>query len=161
MTTIPTTNVLSIVRELFTEAFEGANGPATWFVNNEPNCGIFGSIESLSASDASRATIDGGRSLAAHVEHLRWWLANVNSVARGGAWNPDWSGSWSVQIVSDDEWKTLRDALRMEYQRVLDSLAEVNITPDDRMMLTGMMAMSAHAAHHLGTMRQIVKCLRT
>jgi hypothetical protein len=159
MTTIPIANVLSIIRELFTEAFEGAQGPATWFVNHQPNCGIFGTIDSLDADAASRTVTENGRSVAAHAEHLRWWLANVNTVARGGQWNPDWSGSWSVQSVNESEWTTLRAALRTEYQLVLESLDDVAVTPDDRMMLTGMMAMPAHAAHHLGAMRQMVKRL--
>jgi len=153
--------VLPIIRELFTEAFEGTPGNWTWFVNTEPNCGIFGTIESLDANAASRPATDGGRSVAAHVEHLRWWLTNVNVVTRGGEWNPDWSGSWSVQAVSESEWTALREALREEYQRVLESLEAGRIDPDDRMMLTGTMAMPAHAAHHLGTMRQIIKQLNS
>ncbi len=159
MTTIPATNILSIIRELFTEAFEGPAEQWTWFVNHEPNCGIFGTIDALDAEAASQSVTEGGRSVAAHAEHLRWWLANVHTVARGGAWNPDWSGSWAVQRVSETQWNELRDGLRKAYQLVLESLDKVKVDPGDRAMLTGMMAMPAHAAHHLGTMRQIVKQL--
>lgn len=159
MTAIESNLITSIARELFIEAYEGAQGEATWFVNNDPNCGILGSIAPLTAEQASQTLTEGGRSVAAHVEHLRWSLANVNAVARGGAWNPDWSVSWSVQTVTDAQWNDLQANLRNEYNMVLEALGAVELDGSDRPMLTGILALAPHAAHHLGTIRQMAKCI--
>lgn len=160
MTTIQSDSLRQIIRELFTEAYEGSQGRWTWFVNTEPNCGVFGTIEGLTAEQASKPLTQGGRSIAAHVEHLRWSLANVNGVARGKQWNPDWSGSWAVQEVNDQQWDDLRAALRREFDLVLEA---IDAAPEfaDRDMLTGMIAMAPHAAHHLGTIRQMAATIKT
>lgn len=160
MSTIQSEDVREIIRVLFNEAFEGSQGGWTWFVNTEPNCGVFGTIEGLTAEQASRSVVNGGRSIAAHVEHMRWWLANVNTVARGGAWNPDWSGSWAVHEVNDQQWYELRAALRREFDLVLEAIEAVPEF-DNREMLTGMLAMAPHAAHHLGTIRQMAATMKS
>lgn len=157
MTTIEANLLISVARELFVEAYEGAQGTATWFVNNEPGCGILGSISPLTAQQASQAVTAGGRTVAAHIEHLRWSLANVNTVARGGEWNADWSTSWSVQTVTDEQWSALQEDLHREYEMVLQALDTVELDGSDRPMLTGILALAPHAAHHLGSVRQMVK----
>jgi hypothetical protein len=159
MPAIETDTIISVARELFSEAYEGAQGANTWFVNNEPNCGILGSVSTLNAEQASRTLANGGRSVAAHIEHLRWSLANVNTVARGGEWNPDWSTSWSVQTVTDQEWKQLQTNLRHEYELVLEAMSELDLDGVDRAILTGILSLAPHAAHHLGTIRQMVRFL--
>lgn len=156
MSAPPDEQILDIARELFSEAYDGALGDATWFVNHGPGAGVFGAIDGLSAAQASAVPNGCDRSIAAHVEHLRWSLANVNAVARGGAWNPDWSASWSVQAVDDAQWDDLRAALRREYELVCDAMSAMPAA-SDRMMLTGLLAMAPHAAHHLGTIRTMVK----
>ncbi len=152
--------VVSIARDLFQEAYEGAQGPATWFVNNEPNQGVFGTLDNLTAEEASRPGPGGGPSVAAHTEHLRWSLANVNAVVQGHPWNPDWSGSWTVNEVTEGEWDALRGALRREYGGVAEALANEDEDWSDPMKLTGALAMAPHAAHHLGTIRQMARSIR-
>ncbi len=156
MSHTPNDEILDIARELFAEAYEGACDDWTWFVNHGPDGGIFGTIEPLAAEQASAVPDGCQRSIAAHVEHLRWWLANVNGVARGEAWDPDWSTSWSVQSVDADQWNELRDALRREYEGVIAALRSIP-SISDRQMLMGICSMAPHAAHHLGTIRQMAK----
>lgn len=159
-TSIPAEQLFQMVRTLFTEAYEGERDEGgTWFVNNARDAGVFGVIDALSAETASSTLGNGGRTIAAHVEHLRWSLANVNGVMRGEPWQPDWSASWTVQEVDDSQWNELRATLRGEFEALSQALAKP-IEISDPMMLLGAMALAPHAAHHLGTIRLMARLLQ-
>lgn len=151
--------LIRIARELFTEAYEGPKPEGSWFTNVDPEAGVFGSIRPLSAGQASRTVTPGGPSIAAHIEHLRWSLAAVNQTLRGGAWQPDWAESWSVQTVDEQQWQDLQAGLRREYSQLLEALQrDPEVT--DAMMLRGLFALAPHAAHHLGAIRQLAKLVQ-
>ena len=122
---------------------------------NTGDLGLLGSLDKISAADASRTT-SGGAPIAAHVEHLRYGLALMNQWSAGveNPWaSADWTNAWRLTKVSEPEWDSLRAALRAETQRWLRSLGkarEPNVT-----QLTYMMASIAHLAYHLGAIRQI------
>ncbi len=159
MSGIAPETLAGIIRTHFAEAFEGAQGEWTWFVNHGPGAGILGALDALTAEQASREPPGGGPTAAAHTEHLRWWLANVNGVTRGEAWNPDWSESWSVRAVNEEEWRELRGALKREYALVREALSESLLEQADSNTLTGLLAMTPHAAHHLGSLRQLRRAI--
>ena len=69
---------------LYEEAYFEAPDPAkgTWFTDNEPKNGFLGTIESLSAAEASRAPTPGDPlTIASHAEHLRFALNLANRAA--------------------------------------------------------------------------------
>lgn len=152
--TMPTTEVIGLAREFFAEAYEGPQSHGSWFVTAAPDAGLFGTIAPLGADAASRPARPGGPSIAAHVEHLRWSLANVNATVRGAPWNADWSASWSVREVDEKAWAELRRAVRAEYDELHATLA-AEPPIDDPTMLRGILALAPHAAYHLGAVRQI------
>lgn len=152
-------SIVAVSRRLFAEAYEGTDGP-TWFVNNGAEGGLLATIEPLTAAEASRSITPESPSIAAHVEHLRWSLANVNSVARGGEWNPDWSASWSVRTVTEDEWRALKAGLHREFAGVLEALASQDLDESDGDIVMGIAALAPHAAHHLGAIRQVARIVR-
>lgn len=160
MQSVPIEQVVGIARTLFREAYEGPQEGWSWFTNVEPDAGIFGTIESLTPDRASRAVVPGGHSIAGHVEHLRWSLANVSGTLRGKPWQPDWSASWSVHEVDAERWQKLRADLRDEFNRVLEGI-DAREDWSDPMMLTGIFALAPHAAHHLATIREILKVIET
>lgn len=138
---------------LLEEAYQGSN-PS--FFSDSDKGGVLGALEGISAGEASQAPTSSPTTLAAQAEHLRWSLANVNAVTAGGEWNPNWSESWRVHSVSPEEWDELRARLRREYQRLRRSV-EANRDWSDSTILTGMIATVAHAAYHLGAIRQMLK----
>lgn len=160
MSTFLRADMIRIARELFAEAYEGPADSWSWFVNAAPDAGVLGAIKPLTAAQASRTLTPGGRSIAAHAEHLRWSLDLVNRTIHGEPWNPDWSASWTVQEVTDEQWRTLRAALREAFNNLKTTLDH---SPDlsDPMMLRGVFALAPHAAHHLGTIRVIAKLVAT
>lgn len=147
---------LNLAKTLFKEAYEGPSAQWSWFTNVSPDAGIFALADALNADQASKVANGADRSIAAHIEHLRWSLALTNDTLQGKPWNPDWSASWSVSRVSDEQWKQLRSDLRRAVNEVCASLDAFPAEMDE-MMLTGILSLAPHAAHHLGTMRMMAK----
>ena len=144
---------------LFKELIDGVPRDPSYMLNTG-DVGLHGSLEKLSAEDASRASL-GGASIAAHVDHLRYGLALMNQWQSGvkNPWaNADWTASWKIHAVTDAEWNRLRRELRSETQRWLDALGDAQ--PTDETQLTYMIASIAHLAYHVGAVRQIDKGTR-
>ena len=143
---------------LFAELVDGAP-EAGAFMLNRGDAGLLRSLDNLSAEAAS-ASSEGGATIAAHVEHLRYGLSLMNRWSGGE--NPfrdaDWSAAWQTSSVSDAEWERLRAGLRDEAHRWLSTLG----TPRDvaPIELNGMLGSIAHLAYHLGAIRQIDRTAR-
>jgi hypothetical protein len=155
MNTGELTNTLTT---LLAELVDGAPEGGAYMLNGgDP--GLLRSLDKLSAQAASRSA-DGGGTIAAHVEHLRYGLSLMNRWAGGE--NPftdaDWSRSWRTTSVSDAEWQALRDGLADEAHRwgaALGQPREVNA-----MEINGVIGSIAHLAYHLGAIRQIDRAAR-
>jgi len=139
----------SLLRELTHGA--GEDG----FMLNAGDVGLLGSLEKLSAEEAS-VSVQGGATIAAHVDHVRYGLSLMNRWADGEP-NPfataDWSAAWKTSSVTADEWAHLQGSLRTEIDRWLDALAQPR--PLTGMALDGVISSIAHLAYHLGAIRQM------
>lgn len=147
------TTFREVLLELFSEAYTGPNHAYTWFTDNAPGSSLFGTLESLSAKEASQPG-SSGATIAAHAAHLRWSLALANAYARGEAPQADWKESWTVRQVDADAWERLKNDLRREYETLYAAL-ERQEDFSDQQLLTGIMALVPHAAYHLGAIRQL------
>ena len=139
---------------LFRELVDGVPRDPSYMLNTGDE-GLNGSLEQLSAEDASRTSL-GGASIAAHVDHLRYGLALMNQWQSGvkNPWaNADWTKSWKITAVSDEEWDRLRRELRNETHRWRDALGAAR--PTEETQLLYMIASIAHLAYHVGAVRQI------
>jgi hypothetical protein len=152
-----TSELAETLTTLFTELVDGP--PKGAYMLNQGDAGLLRSLDRLSAAAASVSS-QGGGSISAHVEHLRYGFSLMNRWAAGE--NPfqdaDWSASWNRTTVSDAEWEELRAALRDEVHRWREVLAaprEVN-----RVELNGIVGSIAHLAYHLGAIRQIDRTAR-
>ncbi len=146
---------------LFSEAYAGpADATSTWFIDNEPDSGILGLIANVSAVEASWSTNRNqpGTTIAAHVEHLRWSLANANAALQGKSYQGNWSESWNILEADEEAWKHLRSDLKKEFEQLKGILQKQNELSGD--YLTGVMALIPHAAYHLGTIRQQIERAR-
>ena len=135
-----------VIRALLTEAFEGSS--QVWF--SDRDTGLFSSLQPQSAERVSSVGI------AAHAEHLRWSLASVNAMMRGERPSMDWKQSWTVNTVTDLEWQQLLEDLKLEYQNLQNNMPP-NPDLSDQMFVTSGVALVAHAAYHLGAIRQMLK----
>lgn len=144
--------VLRAVMPILAEAYAGPPDPRrTHFLNNEPDCGVFGTLDGLSAAQASTPLAPGRPTVAAHAEHLRFSLDVSTRWLRGEHVKADWPASWSVQTVDEDAWVRLRERLRDEYAQLLELLDAWEM---DEELLAGIVGTVAHAAYHLGALRQ-------
>ena len=152
-----THDVAASLNGLFSELVNGAPGPDGFsYMLNSGDRGLLRSLDDLSSRAAS-ASSNGGATIAAHVDHLRYGLSLMNRWSGGE--NPfkdaNWGTSWRIGAVSDEEWSTLRRQLRDEcvrWQAALGAPREVSAAE-----LNGMISSIAHLAYHLGAIRQIDK----
>jgi hypothetical protein len=159
MATLPREMVLKAVEGVLAEAYEGPQDPrGTWFVNNAPGAGFLATLDALSAEEASRAPAAGRSTVAAHAGHLRFSLEVSRRWVRGKRGPFDWGRSWAVREVDAAAWAELRSGVRQEYdafRRALHELGEI-----DFLAFSGVLGAVAHAAYHLGAVRQMVLELR-
>lgn len=144
---------------LFEEAYVGPpDSTTTWFVDNEPMAGVIGVLQGIDASTATRAIeASSGLSLSSHVGHLRFALSLANRAARGENPYPgaNWSESWRARIDDEAQWHGQLDALRLEYERFREALADGLLWKTEE-LLTMALAQIAHGAWHLGAIRQVL-----
>ncbi|MHC4222405.1 MAG: DinB family protein, partial [Planctomycetota bacterium] len=150
MTEFDSALVLDSLQALLAELFHGPAETECWILDGGTRMDLFGTLDGLDARQASARPVPGHASVAGHANHLRFSLELLNRWSRGE--NPfldvDWQSSWSVQSVTDEEWRQLLAALRAEadaWQAALPRPREW-----DRIELTGAMASAAHVAYHLG-----------
>ena len=149
-----------LLLSLFTELVDGSSDPgARTYVLNQGDGGLLASLDRLSAAAASHT--HGGPSIAAHVDHLRYGLSLLNRWAGGSPppWpDMDWTLSWRRNVVSESEWRQLRDELRREADAWAKALGTPRLVSN---VEAGWIAGSvAHFAYHMGAIRQIDRTTR-
>src|SRR6478672_3465615 len=150
-----TADTSRVLARLFAELIDGPPARSEAFMLNTGDAGLLRSLDKLSAADASRA-VNGGATIAAHAQHLRYGLSLMNRwAAEGGDPFADatWDSAWRTSRVDAAAWAEIRHGLRAEAHRWLAALG----SPRDatEVELTGMIASVAHLAYHLGAIRQI------
>ena len=155
-----TTSIAHTLTRLFSELVDGAHEPGGAFILNSGDIGLLRSLDTLSPAAASRS-VNGGATIAAHAQHLRYGLSLMNRWATEGG-NPfadaTWDEAWKTTGVDGNEWQEIRGGLRDAAQRWTQALG----SPRDvsEVELAGIIASIAHLAYHLGAIRQIDRDLR-
>ena len=96
-----TTNAAPALTRLFSELVDGTSGQTGAFVLNTGDVGLLRSLDKLSAADASRS-VNGGATIAAHAQHVRYGLSLMNRWAvEGGDPFADatWDEAWRTSVV--------------------------------------------------------------
>ena len=113
MVEIQINEAVSQILAVLRETFEGPKESWSYFTDNSPDAGYFGTLHTISAADASGS--EGGSSIAAHVHHIVFALNEASGWIRGDRSPRDWKESWNVQTVDEAAWSRLLDRLRWEY----------------------------------------------
>jgi len=155
-----TSNIAVQLGRLFGELVDGASQPNGAYILNTGDLGLLRSLETLSSDEASSST-NGGATIAAHAQHVRYGLSLMNRWAREGG-NPfadaTWDAAWQISAVDAIQWDEIRGGLRDEahrWQKVLETPREVADVE-----VSGMIASIGHLAYHMGAIRQISKATR-
>lgn len=150
-------NTSSISASLVALASELTQGtaPTGGFVLNRKDVGLVGSLDALTAAQASESA-HGGATIAAHADHVAYGLSLINRWSAGeqNPWGTaDWSQSWKRTRVTDTEWKTLREHVREQARRFVEAVGVAREVGE--LELKGIIGNIAHVAYHLGAIRQI------
>lgn len=141
--------------ERYRELIEGMpDDEPTWVTTGGREGGLIGSVQGLSAQQASRDFA--GTSIASHVEHVRWAIELANGFFRGDSARPPWSESWSVKKVDEAGWDSLKARLKSAAAELLGHVDDKQ-NWDDTLSVTGALAGFGHTAYHLGAIRQLRK----
>ena len=151
--------IVGVLVRLLREAFAGSPGPWMYFTEGGPGSGLLGTIDRLSAGEASRMSGPGGSTIAGHVHHVCSSLTLSVRELRGETTSHDRSQSWTVSVVDEAEWTALRARLRREYETATTALQ--TLTAWNEEALTTAFGAIAHTAYHLGAIRQRLAIMAT
>jgi hypothetical protein len=139
---------------LLRETFEGAQGASTYYVDNAPGSGFFGTLEKVDARRASSPISKSGATIAGHAYHAGFHLDMTSAWIRGDRADRDWSESWTVKAVEDAEWRRLRQSLRRQYEELVRAIESEPAAIGESLPTT--LGAIAHAAYHLGAIRHAI-----
>ncbi len=136
---------------LLTETFESVYG-----IFLDKGTSLFETLDSINHEQASRATSGRCATLAAQVNHVRFYLDVLEGyMLEAPQKDVDWQSSWQVGAVTAEEWASLKMSLRESYARVRATMEGFDSWDNDS-RLGGAVAIVVHTAHHLGEIRQML-----
>lgn len=121
--------------------------------------GLFQTLGPISPETASARSRAKGSTIAAHSEHIRFYIDVHYKLLLGSSDKIDWEESWRMKTVNADQWDVLRENLRGVYSTVTGHLREVNNWGEDEESIA--MAIITHTAYHLGAIRQLLLSVQT
>lgn len=122
---------------------------------------FFETLGAVSAEEASERATAGTASIAAHVHHCVFYMGVIQRSIRGEELGKlNWREIWeNDRPVSRDAWTAQVAALRAEYAKVLQMLADP-ATWEREDVVGEFMAVAVHTAYHLGAIRQALAVIR-
>ena len=146
--TIMKEHFVNAILESLDETFDNAHG-----IYLDRGTSLFETLATISAEEASRPVGANCASIAAHVEHMHFYLDVLMRFVQGERPRVDWQEIWrTVREVTPEEWTASQQRLR----ETVDRLRElVTSTPwDDANQIGGALGILMHNAYHLGEIRQ-------
>jgi hypothetical protein len=120
--------------------------------------GLLETLEPLDAFTVSRSILTNGSTIAAHVHHLWFCMVVINIHLESSPEVTDWNEEWAIREVDAEAWLRLKADLRGEFERTSRwlELSVIGETAGDAAKLNLVMEGIAHAAYHVGAVRQIL-----
>lgn len=141
--------------QVLEETFENVQG-----IYLDRNTSIFETLSTITADQASRSNPHCA-SIAAHVEHMAFYVEVIIKFIQGDRSKADWEEIWqNVDVVSPGEWKASQQRLRTAYQQARQ-LIESSPGWTSIEAYGGVLGLIAHNAYHLGEIRHALCAFRT
>lgn len=152
-----------IDKKLFIDSINGFLGETFNSVEGiylDKGTSLFETLNSITAEEASTPAQPGGTTIAAHADHIDFYLKVISKYMQGG-WSEkiDWSQSWQTKTVNDKEWEALKKKLSATNNEVIKQINSFDNWNDDK-KIGGAMAVVVHTAYHIGAIRQILKTVK-
>jgi hypothetical protein len=154
--TIPVEMFTNNLFELLDETFEKVGGRYL-----DRGTSLFETLATISAEEASQPISAHCASLAAQVEHIRFYLeVNEHYLLGKEDRRWDWGEIWrTVERVTPEEWDASKNRLMETYQRVRALLKSFEAW-DNEDQMGGALNLLVHTAYHLGEIRQALCTLK-
>lgn len=122
---------------------------------------LFETLDGVSAEEASKAISPKSATIAAQVEHIRFYLDVLNDYMRTGEEKKNnWREIWeTVHEVTPEEWEEIQRRLKQSYERALATINSFEKW-DGKYDIAGGLSLLAHTAYHLGGIRQALGAIR-
>jgi hypothetical protein len=111
MTGTPPAVTVALLIRMLREAFDGPPGPWTYFTDTAAGSGVFGTIGSLTATEASQTGGPGRTTIAGHVHHLSESVALSTRALQSESTTRDRSRTWTVSVVDEHHLGAIRQRL--------------------------------------------------
>ena len=155
--TIQTQLFTSELFDLFDETFSQVQG-----MYLDKGTSLFETLATITADEASIPVGGQCATLAAQVEHIRFYLEVLERALLGQeVGRVDWSEIWqTVGGVTQEEWAASQQRLRETHDRVRGEMAQLASWDDDE-AIAAALSMIVHTAYHLGEIRQALCVVKT
>jgi len=143
--------------ECLDETFERHHG-----IYIDKGTSLFETLETVSAEEASRPIAENCATIAAQVEHVRFYLDVLGDAMRKEeVTKVDWREIWqNVRGVTPEEWEAQKRSLRESYERVMATLKNYDRW-EGEYGVAGSLAILTHTAYHLGGIRQALCAIKS
>jgi hypothetical protein len=142
--------------QILNETFEQVQG-----IYLDRGTSLFETLATISAEEASIPVGGHCATLAAQVEHVRFYLDVLSDVMQNKTIGKiDWGEIWrTVDAVKPDQWEASKQRLKASYQSVLVILNGFETWAGEN-DIAGSLAVLVHTAYHLGEIRQALCIVR-
>ncbi len=122
---------------------------------------LYETLDGVSAEEASQAASTKSATIAAQVEHIRFYLDVLDDYMRTGVDKTNnWREIWdTVHQVTPDEWEDMKQRLRASHERVMATINSFEKW-DGKYDIRGALSVLVHTAYHLGGIRQALGAIR-
>lgn len=124
---------------------------------------LYETLDGVTAAEASRSASPRTATIAAQVEHVRFYLDVLDEIMRTRNYEKkyDWGEIWNtVREVTPEQWEDVKRRLRDSHVSLLATIDSFESWsgPFD---IGGVMSIIAHTAYHLGGIRQALAVIRS
>ena len=122
---------------------------------------LFETLEGVSAAEASRAISANSATIAAQVEHVRFYLDVLDDYMRTGVDKQNnWREIWeTVREVTPEQWEDIKKRLRQSHEQALATINSFEKW-DGKYDIAGALSILVHTAYHLGGIRLTLGAIR-
>ncbi|HEU4434918.1 MAG TPA: DinB family protein [Pyrinomonadaceae bacterium] len=124
---------------------------------------LYETLDGVTVEEASRSASPQTATIAAQVEHVRFYLDVLDEIIRTGNMEKkyNWREIWeTVREVTPEQWEDLKRRLRASHERVMTTINSFE-NWDGPFDIGGAMSIVAHTAYHLGGIRQALGVIRS
>jgi len=138
------------------ETFSSVNG-----IYLDKGTTLFETLETVTAEEASQRISPDSATIAAQVEHVRFYLDVLNGYIRTAQDSQNnWREIWeTVGAVTPEQWDEIQNRLRDSHSQVMATINSFDKW-DGKYDIAGALSILTHTAYHLGGIRQALGAIR-